>query len=195
MYFALLKFSQRVMTLCCVQVGSVNASLLDSEEEEDREGLTCAVCLDIYVSPYSCQPCGHIFCEPCLRTLARNRPSNTPCPLCRTLISHTDFHKGVIQAKVNSTWVTLLKKSWQLIKLQHFDVSFAVVLTVVSGSPSSSELNQTAKTFFPKLYCARKKNFQNAPCAKWPLPTFHKHTFRTLWGEDLTLCRCYSCIF
>ncbi|KAF3702314.1 E3 ubiquitin-protein ligase RNF180 [Channa argus] len=117
------------------QAVSVNSPLLDSEEE-DREGLTCAVCLDIYFSPHSCQPCGHIFCEPCLRTLARKQTTNTPCPLCRTLISHTNLHK---------------------------------------------KLNQTAQTFFPKVYCARKQSFQNAPCAKWPLPSFHKR-FRTFWG-------------
>lgn len=118
------------------QADSVSSSLLDSEEE-DREGLTCAVCLDVYFSPHSCQPCGHVFCEPCIRTIAKNRPSNTPCPLCRTFISHTNFHE---------------------------------------------ELNQTAKTYFPKAYHARKQSFQTAPCAKWPLPCCRKH-FRTLWGE------------
>ncbi|XP_034565697.1 E3 ubiquitin-protein ligase RNF180 isoform X3 [Notolabrus celidotus] len=119
------------------QAESVNASVLDSEEEE-REGLTCAVCLDIYYSPYCCQPCSHVFCEPCLRTIAKNRPTNTPCPLCRTLISQTSFSK---------------------------------------------ELNQTAKTFFPKVYYARKQTFQNAPCAKWPLPCCRKR-FRTFWAPD-----------
>ncbi|KAM7369338.1 hypothetical protein PAMP_013613 [Pampus punctatissimus] len=117
------------------QAGSVSGLLLDSEEE-DREGLTCAVCLDVYFSPYSCQPCGHVFCEPCLRTLAKNRPTNTPCPLCRTLISHTNFHK---------------------------------------------ELNQTAKTFFPKVFYARKEHFRSASCVKWPLPSCRKR-FRTFWG-------------
>lgn len=67
--------------------------LLDSEEA-DREAMTCAVCLDIYFSPYSCHPCDHVFCEPCLRMLTKNRPTNTPCPLCRTIISHTSFHQG-----------------------------------------------------------------------------------------------------
>ncbi|XP_029921569.1 E3 ubiquitin-protein ligase RNF180 isoform X2 [Myripristis murdjan] len=117
------------------QTQSVSGLLTDSEEE-DRDGYTCAVCLDVYYSPYSCQPCGHIFCEPCLRTLAKNRPTNTPCPLCRTLISHTHFQK---------------------------------------------ELNQTAKTFFPKVYQARKLNFQKATCAKWPLPNCRKR-FRIFWG-------------
>ncbi|XP_070707001.1 E3 ubiquitin-protein ligase RNF180 [Pempheris klunzingeri] len=119
------------------QAESVSGSLLDSEEE-DREGLTCAVCLDVYFSPYSCQPCGHVFCEPCLRTIGKNQPTNTPCPLCRTLISHTSLHK---------------------------------------------DLNQTAKTFFPKVYYARKQNFQGASCAKWPLPSCRKR-FRAFWGEQ-----------
>ncbi len=48
----------------------------------------------------------------------------------------------------------------------------------------SSELNQTAKTFFPKVYYARKQNFQSAPCAKWPLPSCRKR-FRTFWGEKV----------
>lgn len=77
-------------------LGSQAEELLqDSEEDkEDRDGLTCAVCLDIFICPHVCRPCGHSFCEPCLRTIANNRPMNTPCPLCRTLISHTTFNKG-----------------------------------------------------------------------------------------------------
>ncbi|CAJ1071139.1 E3 ubiquitin-protein ligase RNF180 isoform X1 [Xyrichtys novacula] len=118
------------------QAEKVSAPLLDSEEE-DKEGLTCAVCLDVYFSPYCCQPCCHVFCEPCLRTIAKNRPANTPCPLCRTLISQTTFSK---------------------------------------------ELNQAAKTFFPKVYCSRKQSFHNAPCAKWPLPSCRKR-FRTFWED------------
>lgn len=109
---------------------------LTDSEEEGREGYTCAVCLDVYYSPYSCHPCGHVFCEPCLRTLAKNRPASTPCPLCRTLITHTLFQK---------------------------------------------ELNQSAKTFFPKGYHSRKQNFQKATCAKWPLPNC-KRRFQIFWG-------------
>ncbi|KAM4745212.1 uncharacterized protein rnf180a [Anableps anableps] len=113
---------------------TTTSSCSSTEDEEalsmrDKEGFICAVCLDVYFSPYMCHPCNHIFCEPCLRTLAKNNPTNTSCPLCRTIITHVFFQK---------------------------------------------ELNQTAKTFFPKEYLSRKQNFQRAPCSKWPLPSCRK---------------------
>ncbi|XP_068994622.1 E3 ubiquitin-protein ligase RNF180 [Embiotoca jacksoni] len=120
---------------------SSSTSTSSSDDDEalstrDREGYICAVCLDVYFSPYMCHPCNHIFCEPCLRTLAKNSPTNTPCPLCRTIITHVFFQK---------------------------------------------ELNQTARTFFPKEYLSRKQNFQKANCAKWPLPSCRK-LFRIFGG-------------
>ncbi|XP_058272153.1 E3 ubiquitin-protein ligase RNF180 isoform X2 [Hemibagrus wyckioides] len=68
-----------------------------SSDEEEKEGCMCAVCLDVYYKPYMCQPCSHVFCEPCLRTLAKSRASSTPCPLCRTLISHVIFQEELHQ--------------------------------------------------------------------------------------------------
>ncbi|XP_037122315.1 E3 ubiquitin-protein ligase RNF180 isoform X1 [Syngnathus acus] len=86
------------------QASNLKDLMLNGEEaeEEDRQGLTCAVCLDIYFRPYSCQPCSHVFCEPCLRKLAKNREENTPCPLCRALISHTKFHTELSQKAESS---------------------------------------------------------------------------------------------
>ncbi|KAK2872636.1 hypothetical protein QQF64_017740 [Cirrhinus molitorella] len=81
---------------------------LTGSDDEEREGYTCAVCLDVYYSPYKCHPCSHVFCEPCLRILAKNRPSNTPCPLCRTLISHVLF-----QEELNQTTKTSFPKVYQ----------------------------------------------------------------------------------
>ncbi|XP_009984490.1 PREDICTED: E3 ubiquitin-protein ligase RNF180 [Tauraco erythrolophus] len=65
----------------------------DDEHElrGDKESYLCAVCLDVYFNPYMCYPCNHIFCEPCLRMLAKDNPANTPCPLCRTTIARVFF--------------------------------------------------------------------------------------------------------
>ncbi|XP_062456341.1 E3 ubiquitin-protein ligase RNF180 isoform X3 [Rhea pennata] len=65
----------------------------DDEHEfrGDKEGYICAVCLDVYFNPYMCYPCHHIFCEPCLRMLAKDNPASTPCPLCRTTIARVFF--------------------------------------------------------------------------------------------------------
>ncbi|XP_030598922.1 E3 ubiquitin-protein ligase RNF180-like isoform X2 [Archocentrus centrarchus] len=77
------------------KVESVRGPLLD-EEVGDTEDLTCAMCLDVYLSP-RCLTCDHVFCEPCLRKLARNSGASATCPLCRTLITSTHFHKELDQ--------------------------------------------------------------------------------------------------
>ncbi|XP_008322847.1 E3 ubiquitin-protein ligase RNF180 isoform X2 [Cynoglossus semilaevis] len=74
----------------------------DSEDDKDREGLICPVCLDVFFRPHSCKPCGHVFCEPCLRRVAKNRARSTPCPLCRSIISYTDVNKDLNQTAMTS---------------------------------------------------------------------------------------------
>ncbi|XP_048359896.1 E3 ubiquitin-protein ligase RNF180 [Sphaerodactylus townsendi] len=76
------------------QKQAMNDNLKPEEEHEHRrekESYLCAVCLDVYYNPHMCYPCHHIFCEPCLRTLAKDNPTNTPCPLCRTIIAQVYF--------------------------------------------------------------------------------------------------------
>uniref|UniRef100_A0A8D2QQZ0 E3 ubiquitin-protein ligase RNF180 n=1 Tax=Zosterops lateralis melanops TaxID=1220523 RepID=A0A8D2QQZ0_ZOSLA len=63
----------------------------EHELRRDKESYLCAVCLDVYFNPYMCYPCHHIFCEPCLRMLAKDNPASTPCPLCRTTIARVFF--------------------------------------------------------------------------------------------------------
>ncbi|XP_042546841.1 E3 ubiquitin-protein ligase RNF180 [Dipodomys spectabilis] len=83
----------------------------DNEYAEEKDGYICAVCLDVYFNPYMCYPCHHIFCEPCLRTLAKDNPANTPCPLCRTIISRVFF-----QTELNNATKTFFTKEYLKIK-------------------------------------------------------------------------------
>ncbi|XP_064259118.1 E3 ubiquitin-protein ligase RNF180 isoform X1 [Passer domesticus] len=78
----------------CQQKQPANDNLHTNDEHElrgDKESYLCAVCLDVYFNPYMCYPCHHIFCEPCLRMLAKDNPASTPCPLCRTTIARVFF--------------------------------------------------------------------------------------------------------
>jgi len=43
--------------------------------------LKCGICLDILLDPKIVEPCGHSFCNHCLRLL-----QTRICPLCRTRI-------------------------------------------------------------------------------------------------------------
>ncbi|XP_074426792.1 E3 ubiquitin-protein ligase RNF180 isoform X2 [Larus michahellis] len=84
-----------------LQKQTANDNLHTDDEHElrrDKENYLCAVCLDVYFNPYMCYPCHHIFCEPCLRMLAKDNPASTPCPLCRTTIARVFF-----QAELNNS--------------------------------------------------------------------------------------------
>ncbi|NXN38286.1 RN180 ligase, partial [Rhinoptilus africanus] len=84
-----------------LQKQTANDNLPTDDEQElkgDKESYLCAVCLDVYFNPYMCYPCHHIFCEPCLRMLAKDNPASTPCPLCRTTIARVFF-----QAELNNS--------------------------------------------------------------------------------------------
>uniref|UniRef100_A0A8D0E417 E3 ubiquitin-protein ligase RNF180 n=2 Tax=Salvator merianae TaxID=96440 RepID=A0A8D0E417_SALMN len=91
---------------------------LNAEKEhecrQDKESYLCAVCLDVYFNPYMCYPCRHIFCEPCLRRLAKDNPSSTPCPLCRTAITQVFF-----QSELNNSTRTLFPMEYLKVK-EHF---------------------------------------------------------------------------
>lgn len=55
--------------------------------------LLCPVCLEMYHLPSTCHPCGHIFCDLCLRRLTAQGSEGVPCPLCRTVISSCELDR------------------------------------------------------------------------------------------------------
>ena len=90
--------------------------LLEAEPELNTlpEDVICPVCLDLLHEPFQVEPCGHIFCEPCLRRLGQKNPMNCSCPLCRWLfhspISWQMFLSGQRLAFA-STWRPPLERS------------------------------------------------------------------------------------
>ncbi|XP_010075620.1 PREDICTED: E3 ubiquitin-protein ligase RNF180-like [Pterocles gutturalis] len=91
----------------------------DNEHElrRDKESYLCAVCLDVYFNPYMCYPCHHVFCEPCLRVLAKDNPASTPCPLCRTTIARVFF-----QTELNNSIKSFFPMEYLKLK-EHFQKS------------------------------------------------------------------------
>ena len=60
-------------------------------DDIDDTSIICPVCLDFYFNAYTCKPCDHTFCEPCLRRLAKYCGASgktTTCPVCREPIHH-----------------------------------------------------------------------------------------------------------
>lgn len=98
----------------CVLQSLSNEMSTDDENEytEEKDSYICAVCLDVYFNPYMCYPCHHIFCEPCLRTLAKDNPASTPCPLCRTIISRVFFQTGKCSLWLSSAPNVFSLSSW-----------------------------------------------------------------------------------
>jgi len=68
-----------------------NHSIVESMEVLNNtiEMLKCGICLDILLDPKIVEPCGHSFCNHCLRMLQTRF-----CPLCRTRIH--DYHSSVL---------------------------------------------------------------------------------------------------
>ena len=123
----------------------MNQELLEAEPElsEVHEDLLCPVCLDILHEPFKVDPCGHVFCEPCLRRLGQKNPMNCTCPLCRQKIFFCK-HQAVSSFKC---WVD-------------FSISIYFVQTM------SKEIRASHQG----LYIKRKKFERSTPVYQYPLP-------------------------
>lgn len=85
--------------------------LLEAEPElsEVNEDLLCPVCLDILHEPFRVDPCGHVFCEPCLRRLGQKNPMSCTCPLCRTKIFFCK-HQATMSTEIRDSHQSLYVK-------------------------------------------------------------------------------------
>lgn len=77
-----------------LQASSIDELRLPSRAPKDSdipEHLLCPICMDLLHRAVCCQPCNHIFCDRCLRKLAKyssKAHSTCICPICRTVISY-----------------------------------------------------------------------------------------------------------
>ena len=81
--------SNRFNTLTVEEPETLKLSCKPSSQENIHEHLICAVCLDYYYKPYQC-PCGHTFCESCLRQLYHNCAGTLKSPICRSPVRYIE---------------------------------------------------------------------------------------------------------
>ena len=82
--------------------------LLEAEPELNTlpDDVICPVCLDLLHEPFQVEPCGHIFCEPCLRRLGQKNPMNCSCPLCRCgALKRIESLKDIIFLFQDKDWI------------------------------------------------------------------------------------------
>ena len=70
----------------------------------------CAVCIDLLYNPIKITPCGHIFCESCVKRLRQTETQrDVPCPLCRQTIESC-VHDTELQTKLQLKYPEEMKQ-------------------------------------------------------------------------------------
>ena len=65
------------------------------EEDKAQDAmaeLLCPICWELLHQPHRLNPCLHLFCDPCLRRLARANIQT--CPICRAVITGCHLDEG-----------------------------------------------------------------------------------------------------
>uniref|UniRef100_A0A8C6X8B5 Ring finger protein 180 n=1 Tax=Naja naja TaxID=35670 RepID=A0A8C6X8B5_NAJNA len=156
------------MFLRHLQINNTMNTKEEYEHKKDKESYLCAVCLDIYFNPYMCYPCHHIFCEPCLRMLAKDNPTSTPCPLCRTAITHVFF-----QSELNNSTETFfpmeyskLKENFQKSNLATWPLpSCKKVFRVIDGGHEAAATDSFTRRHFP--HAAHRMDYMDFEDDSW----------------------------
>ena len=74
-----------------------NSESFSSQSNGEKD---CAVCIDLLYNPIKITPCGHIFCESCVKRLRQTETQrDVPCPLCRQTIESC-VHDTELQIKL-----------------------------------------------------------------------------------------------
>lgn len=93
----ILDFMYNQHFICFISQDLDTVDVSDDAPGEIPLAYCCPVCLDVFYNAYNVRPCGHTFCEPCLRRLAKysqDARKPTSCPVCRNLIDTCTKNKG-----------------------------------------------------------------------------------------------------
>ena len=84
-----------------------NSETYSSQSNEEKD---CAVCIDLLYNPIKIIPCGHIFCESCVKRLRQTETQrDVPCPLCRQTIESC-VHDTELQVKLQLKYPDEMKQ-------------------------------------------------------------------------------------
>ena len=73
-------------TVAAARGSATDTACALADHAAERPGCGCAVCLELLCRPTMVVPCGHVFCEVCIRraTNSLEKAGRKPtCPLCR----------------------------------------------------------------------------------------------------------------
>ena len=84
-----------------------NSESFSSQSNGEKD---CAVCIDLLYNPIKITPCGHIFCESCVKRLRQTETQrDVPCPLCRQTIESC-VHDTELQVKLQLKYPDEMKQ-------------------------------------------------------------------------------------
>lgn len=96
----------------------VLSNILNGNENELEQDLTCHICHQVLYQPTTLVSCQHSFCTPCLHRSLDHNPS---CPICRTPIPKIYFHNPPLNKSLHNIITLSFPKhiSDRLASIQH----------------------------------------------------------------------------
>ena len=123
--------------------------IVEEDDVVDIDRFTCSVCLEVFYLPQLCDPCEHVFCDPCLRQVnSSSGGGDVKCPLCRVVIRKCFTHEGLTCNAQNDV---------QFRNFENVDLLFA-------------EFCESVKSLFPEAHHERMKQERKKRRHRQPLP-------------------------
>ena len=85
------------------------------------QALTCAICMDPFVIPYTLAPCAHKFCFSCLKqalTYSRKASQRRSCPNCRSPLEQAPMRDSLVQQLAETVYCDEQRERFEAEKMQ-----------------------------------------------------------------------------